>query len=312
MINRKGYGVNNTSGGLNIVGQMVLRNEADVVAEAVHEAFRWVNDLVVLDGKSDDGTTGILKELARLYDGGSESKGKRLHLIVEQDPMDGKRAPVNINVLRSRLQELTAVLHPDWVLSIDADEIYHCDENSIDPVTAVAEADTFGANVVRCWVPQFWLTFADLRAGCLNEDETISVQERRRWYSWGHMGTFIWKWDDALYYPDYPSKRTPEMPNVNWRQWQKAGPFMPVCKHYTIRSVSQGLVRAGERLKRGGCWQFGKYAQNWIIDEELAQLHYFEREWNSMPNHDEVKAYLAGKLTRRGKGEEASDYCYCL
>jgi len=252
--------------------------------------MRWVDDLVVLDGASDDGTLGILEELAGWFDG---SGGKRLHLTSESDPEDGELAPVNLNVLRTRLQELTAPLSPDWVFSIDADEIYADDP---DPIQAIEAADRVGANVVRCHVPQFWLTFDDLRHGALNEDKGQSIQARRRWYSWGHMGTFIWKWQDELYYPDQPSKRTPEMPFSHWREWQRAGPIVPICKHYTIRTLEQGLKRARERLARGGRWQFGKYALNWIVDERMARLHYWSGQWNTEENHRRLVRYMAGEL----------------
>lgn len=278
---------------LRIVGQMVLRNEADVVVETIHEIFRWVGDLVVLDGNSDDGTAEQLRLLTfHRYDG---RDGKRLYLYGEPDPCDEERGQVNINHLRTRLMELTAPLKPDWVLSVDADEIYHYEEGvCIDPTAAIAAAELAGANVVRCYVPQFWLTFADLRAGALSEDETVSVQARRRWYSWGHMGTFAWRWNEAHYYPDYPSKRTPEMPGLDWRQWQAGGPLIPVCKHYPIRSLQQGLARAEARLERGGRWQFGKYGQRWLIDEQLAHLHYWDGVWQTEPNHERLKEYLSG------------------
>jgi hypothetical protein len=278
---------------VNVVGQMVVRNEVDVIAEAVGEAFRWVDDLVVLDGASDDGTLETLGELAAWYDGAG---GKRLHLTSEPDPEDGELSPVNLNVLRARLQGLTAGLSPDWVLSVDADEIYHAGSQGPDPVAAINAAEEAGANVVRCFVPQFWLSFDDLRNGALHEDASLSIRARRRWYSWGHMGTFIWKWNDAHYYPDRPSKRTPELPGLSWREWQVAGPLTPVCKHYPIRTLEQGLRRARERLERGGRWQFGKYEQNWVIDERLAHLHRWDGgAWNTEPNHRLLKAYMAGE-----------------
>jgi len=279
-----------------IVGQMLVRNEADIIAEAVGEIFRWIDDLVVLDGASDDGTLEMLQELAGYYDGAG---GKRLHLTSEPDPMDGELSPVNLNERRTRLQALTAELAPDWVLSVDADEIYHVGEREPDPVTAIQTADDNGANVVRCFVPQFWLTFQDLREGALHENPDESIQSRRRWYSWGHMGTFIWKWNADHYYPDKPSKRTPELLGLTWRDWQRAGPLFPVCKHYCIRTLEQGLRRSKERLERGGRWQFGKYALNWIINEQRAGLHYYdvtEPQWNTERNHDRLCDYMAGKL----------------
>jgi hypothetical protein len=278
---------------MNIVAHMLVRNEADIIAETVHEVFRWVDTLIVLDGDSTDLTTCCLAALSE-----SLPLGKTLAFTSQPDPSDGEDAPVNLNVLRSELLRMTAEFSPDWVFSIDADEIYD-DQGTIDPVTAILAAEEAGANVVRCLVPEFWLTFDDLRHGALHEDESISIQLRRRWYSWGHMGTFIWKWNDDHYYPPAPSKRTPELPGLNWRQWQIAGPLMPVCKHYPIRTLRQGLQRMDERLARGGRWQFGKYGlpNNLIIDEKMVGLHHYDGHWQTESNHARLKAYMAGELT---------------
>jgi len=277
---------------LNIVAHMMCRNEFDVIEETISEIFRWVDTLVVLDGGSDDGTWSFLRDLSHDY----KSQSKRLAVYQEPDEEDRftDHGP------RTRLLELSAQFNPDWIISVDADEIYHYDPglNIFSPVDAIYEAHGAGANVVRCYVPQFWLTFQDLREGALNEDETISVQERRRWYSWGHMGTFIWRWNPQHYYPKDTPKRTPELPGKTWREWQLAGDWHPVCKHYCFRSLRQGLNRAEERRERGGRQYFGKYFQNWIVDEQLAELHYLDdpENWQYAENHDRVCAYMAGKI----------------
>jgi len=276
---------------MNLVAHMMVRNEFDVIEETVREAFRWVDTLVVLDGESDDGTRSLLRDLAHVYNG----EGKTLDLHVEADPQG-----CFADHVRNRLLELTAPHRPDWVLSVDGDEIWHCDPNGNWPTLteAVEAAERAGANVVRAWVPQFWLTFDDLRRGVLMEDEETSVQGRRRWYSWGHMGTFIWKWNTRHYYPRDVQKRTPEIEGLTWRQWQVAGPLAPICKHYCFRSLRQAMARAEARLERGGRKYFGKYAYNWIIDEQLAGLHHLELdgEWRTEENHDRVYEYMAGKL----------------
>jgi glycosyltransferase involved in cell wall biosynthesis len=275
---------------MKIVAQMMCRNEADVIRETVSEILRWVDTLVVLDGGSTDGTYGKLLRLA----GEQAIKGKQIEVHCEPDPGD-----TFADHTRNRLLELTAPHKPDWVISVDADEIYHCDHNLNGPyvLDAIHAAERAGANVVRSNVPQFWLTFDDLRRGLLNEDESIPVQKRRRWYSWGHMGTFIWKWNDDHYYPQDTPKRTPELPGLTWRQWQRAGPYMPICKHYCFRSLRQALKRTDERLVRGGRKYFGKYATNWLIDEQLVGLHHLgaHESWVTAENHLFVGRYMAGE-----------------
>lgn len=280
---------------LNIVAHMVCRNEADVIEETVSEILRWVDTLVILDGDSTDGTweliCGLLVEEARKV-------GKAIDAHQEPDRDDHFD-----NYLRSRLLELTAPHKPDWVLSVDADEVYHYDhkQNIPSPIEAVVAAEAAGANVVRSHVPQFWLTLDDIRHNAVNEDEYDSVQKRRRWYSWGNMGTFIWKWHDMHFYPEFPSKRTPELPDMTWREWQRAGPLVPVCKHYCFRSLRQALQRAEERKQRGGRRQFGKYYINYIIDERLARLHHLGEDeiWQSTPNEEYVYRYMGGDLGER-------------
>jgi hypothetical protein len=274
---------------MKIVAQMMCRNEFDVIEECVAEVMRWVDTLLVLDGKSDDGTWSLLCDLASEYGAG----GKVIRVESESDRDDRFRVD-----LRNKLLAMTAEHDPDWVFSVDADEIYHYDpEQGIpSPVEAIEAAEAAGGNVVMCQVPQFWLTFADLRNGALHEDERESVQKRRRWYSWGHSGRFMWKWNGEHFYPK-TSKRTPELPGLSWTEWQRPGPLYPVCKHYCFRSLGQGLKRAEDRLANGGRKYFGKYALRWVIDEVEAGLHYLgEGEmWNVLENHQRVRAWMAGE-----------------
>jgi len=275
----------------NIVAHMMCRNEADVIEETISEILRWVDTLVVLDGNSTDGTWEIVSELAE----DAERVGKVIDAHQEPDP--GNRFADHI---RNRLLELTAEHKPDWVISVDADEIYHYDpkQNIPSPTDAIALAEVADANVVRCHVPQFCLTFDDLRHGAVGEDERGSVQERRRWYSWGHMGTFIWRWHDAHYYPQDMPKRTPELPDKTWQEWQRAGPLVPVCKHYCFRSLRQAMARAEERKARGGRKYFGKYYLSYVVDERLARLHHLGKDeiWQSTPNENYVYRYMGGDL----------------
>lgn len=276
---------------LNIVAHMMCRNEVDVIEETVTEILRWVDTLVVLDGGSEDGTRRILDTLSQEY-------WPHKNLVVWTELDEGDR--FTDHGPRTRLLELTALYDPDWVISVDADEIYHYDPNAnmVSPIDAIYQAHEVGANVVRNYVPQFWLTFQDLRDGALDEDDTISVQERRRWYSWGHMGTFIWRWNPEHYYPKDTPKRTPELPGKTWREWQLAGPCFPVCKHYCFRSLRQALDRAETRRERGGRKYFGKYFQNWLIDEQLAGLYHLGKPevWQVVDNHGMVCAYMANKI----------------
>lgn len=265
---------------MNIVAHMLIRNEADVITETLTEIARWgIERIVILDGGSDDGTIETIEAFDLM----------EVALHVKPDPGDRFA-----DHRRGELLELTRRHKPDWILSVDADEIYHTD-----PVTAICAAEDAGANVIWCDIPQFWITIADIKNGLLLEDESVNVQERRRWYSWGHTGVFIWKDHPNHWYPRDVQKRTPEFKGVlDYRQWQKPGPIWPICKHYCFRSLRQAMKRMEERRRRGGRHYFGKYFYDWIIDEEAARLHYFEETWNKTNNHDAVHAYM-GRLRGR-------------
>lgn len=264
-----------------VVAQMMIRNEADVIVETLSSIANWgIKRIIILDGASTDGTI----ELVRAFD------GAEIDLHVSADP-DDRFADHR----RQELLDLTRRHDPTWILSLDADEIYHTN-----PLEAILIAHVTGANVVWCDIPQFWLTIADIKAGLLMEDERVSIQERRRWYSWGHTGCFIWMDDLNHYYPQDVQKRTPEYKGVeNYREWQLPGPVRPICKHYCFRSLPQAVKRMEERRVRGGRKYFGKYFCDIIIDEVTAGLSYFDGEWvRDMGGHRRVHDYM-GRLGQR-------------
>lgn len=265
-----------------IAAHMLVRNEVDVIAEILTEITQWdIDQLVILDGQSDDGTIEVIQDFARRF--------TRVPIFLHVSPDPGGRFADH---RRQELLDFTRVHKPDWIISVDGDEIYHTD-----PVAAVRAAEAAGANVVWSDIPQFWLTLDDIRGGLLLEDPTQSIQERRRWYSWGHTGCFTWRDHEAHYYPLDVQKRTPEYQGVpDYREWQRPGPERVVCKHYCFRSLPQALKRAAERLERGGRKYFGKYAYDFLIDERAASLHYFRGEWRREYNHDKVHAYM-GRLS---------------
>lgn len=249
---------------MNIVAHMLVRNEADIIEETLTEISAWgVDTIVILDGASDDGTIEAIHHFALC------NRNVMVELHSEADPNEEFH-----DHLRTVLLNYTRLHEPDWIISLDADEIY--DTN---PVEAIEAAEASGCNVLWNDIPQFWITHADIRNGLLMEDGLLkvppSIQRRRLWYSWGHTGVFIWKDNPKHFYPENVPKRTPEHLDIpDYRQWQRPGPIRPICKHYCFRSLPQAIKRMGERLTRGGHGYFGKYELNWIIDEVEAGLHY--------------------------------------
>ena len=258
---------------LRIVGQMYVRNEVDIIEETVMEAFRWLDVIRVLDGASDDGTLEKLKGLM-VY---ATSRGKTIEILSRPDPDEKFH-----DEQRQELHEWTMHEEPDWIVSIDADEIF-----DRDPRPAIYAAEEKGATIVRCLIPQFWMTFDDLRNGLEIEDESISVQKRRRWYSWGWEGIMIWKALPGIVYPPGVISRDPK--GIERLYW----PRFAILKHYPFRSLRQAIKRREERLARrkvGGL--FGKYTEaSILIDEERCRLHYRGSDdgpWDCTNNHHRI------------------------
>lgn len=266
---------------MKIVASMMIRNEQDIIKECLTEIVRWgVEIIAILDGGSDDGTIEKIGAWSR------EHPKIAVDLNVVPDPPGDWEH----NMTRSLQLELTRQHKPDWILSLDADEIYHTD-----PVRAIVAAERAGANVVWQDIPEFWITLADVRNGLVLEDERLSVQLRRRWYSWGHTGCFIWKDHPEHHYPIGTCKRTPDYGEVSdYRLWQVAGPVRTVCKHYCFRSLAQAVKRQTERLAANRKRYFGKYALDWIIDERVTGLAKLRDggEWSKVRTHEAVKAYM--------------------
>lgn len=257
---------------LNIVAQIIVRNEADIAIETLAEITHWgVKTVSVLDGGSDDGTLEVIRAFA-------ESRPDVVIDLVSRPDPGGRFA----DHYRNELLKMTARHRPDWVISVDADEIY-----DTSPVEAILAAEAAGAGYIWNDVPQFWLTFDDIRNGALVEDETVSIQERRRWYTWGHTGVFIWKWHDKHYYPPNAQKRTPETRGPEKRLY---GPVRPICKHYCIRTIRQGVKRIEERKARGGIEYFDKYFYSVLLVDETIGLHRLGTNgvWNKTYNHDKI------------------------
>jgi len=123
---------------------------------------------------------------------------------------------------------------------------------------------------------EFWITLDDVRRGLLLEDESVSVQKRRRWYTCGHMAMVAWRHRSDLFYSsDVGLQKRRNVPvTVNGRDVSALGPCHGVAlvqKHYNCRSVRQLMARMADRIR--DLKTFGKYRYNLIVDEKIG-LHY--------------------------------------
>lgn len=237
---------------MKIVAIGIAKNEADVVAEGVREALRWA-DHFILYSSSDDGTCDFAREAGAIVIPGD----------VNETFNEG---------LRQHAYAAAMELEPDWIWRVDVDEIYH---HTPDPRQLFYTALAGGAQCVRALQIEFWLTLDDVRRGLLLEDEGVSVQKRRRWYTCGHMAMVAWRpRPDLAYRMDVETQRRRNVPvTPDGRGVSDLGACFNVPliqKHYSGRSLRQIVER---RRIRTDLKSFGKYRHNLIFDEGIG-LHY--------------------------------------
>ena len=248
---------------------MMAYNEGDVVLEALRSLTAWgIKSLAVVDGHSDDGTWEKLLAASR----GHYYPDIDIDLFLEREPRvtDWKEQK------REKAYALARKIGSfDWIMNIDADMMF-----DTSPLEACYIAETTGAKCIFPLIPQFWVTMDDLKnGGAQVVDESIPVQDRLKWYSWGWHENRFWKESPDLHYFDetrYGSHLDPmsEYGYVDWPAMQSAALCrhnLPILKHYSIRGLMQGFAKQLDRLKRGRS-HFGKMAEAWIIDEEFCGL----------------------------------------
>jgi glycosyltransferase involved in cell wall biosynthesis len=117
---------------------MITRNEADRhLPRVLDHLSRWVDEIVVLDDASTDDTTGVCRACPKVS-------------VVERNPE--ALFPVNEAQLRAKLWGLLPVRRPDWVLAIDADELFA--DRIIGEARSLIDQDDYDAVDFRMF--DFW------------------------------------------------------------------------------------------------------------------------------------------------------------
>lgn len=242
---------------MKIVAIGLSHNEADVVQECVRDALAWVDAFVLYDS-STDGTADLARAAGAIVLPGDVNESFS-------------------ESLRQHALGYASALAPDWIVRIDPDEFYprgvhFAGGKPQDPRTILEGIDRKGYLAARAHVIQFWITLDDVKRGLLLEDESVSVQKRRRWYTVGHTAVVAWKHNPELVYRYASSKNIPFYPNGRDVGAVKCASPTLIQTHYTCRSLRQLVSRIEHRRQYRKA--FGKYAQNLIIDE--AALHYWD------------------------------------
>lgn len=120
-----------------IIAMMPVRNEIDrYLNEVLTHLLKWVDKVVILDDASEDDIIEVLGENERII------THKNEYCIFEQ----------NESALRSKLWNLTVKENPDWILAIDADEIF--EDRIIDEASLLINQNYYDAICFRIF--DFW------------------------------------------------------------------------------------------------------------------------------------------------------------
>lgn len=270
---------------MKIVAIAMAKNEADIIGEGVSEALSWVDRFVIYDNGSTDGTAAIAKAAGAA--------------VITGPPGE----PFN-EALRQHTLTRAMEYKPDWIIRIDVDEIYHPDP---DPRGVLKDALADNAFCVRALQMEFWPTLDDVRRGLLLEDDHVSIQLRRRWYTCGHMAMVAWRPHPDLAYRELAIQKRRNVPTTtDGRDVSELGPVFGtylVQKHYNCRSLPQILKRIKDRRDHN---TFGKYRYNLIVDERMAELHYLgpDDKLCFKDNHDRIYDwYTASEQMLEGRQE---------
>lgn len=120
-----------------IVAMMPTRNESNrYLGQVINHLSKWVDKIVVLDDASEDNTFEFVSKNEKVI------AYKNKHCIFKE----------NESTLRSKLWDITVAQKPDWILAIDADEIF--EDRIIDEILLLINQNYYDALHFRVF--DFW------------------------------------------------------------------------------------------------------------------------------------------------------------
>lgn len=94
---------------MKLIAMMLVKNEENrYLREVLHDLLQFVNEIVILDDNSTDGTFTICNSFKRIF-------AQTLKISIGQ---------TNEKLARETLYKMTIERNPDWILAIDADDIF--------------------------------------------------------------------------------------------------------------------------------------------------------------------------------------------
>lgn len=200
----------------------MVKNEADIIIEALENALSFCNKIYVFDNGSTDGTSELLDDFI---------KDNPSVILTERSD------EVFRNELRNRVynryhQEFE---HEDWWYILDADELLASDPRPMLRMAAENNCDS-----MRIWQAQFYFTDKDMSVYD-QEDHNLPTSERRRYYriNWREPRFFKnnpdMNWDESI---------TGKVPPFCGRFYYRS----PICRHYAQRTPEQIEQRVKIRI----------------------------------------------------------------
>jgi glycosyltransferase involved in cell wall biosynthesis len=124
-----------------LVAMMLTHNETGRYLERVIDnTLSFCDEIVILDDHSTDGTYELIFELWRKY-------GDRIHCS------KAKSSWSNESELRKELLDATYALDPEWIIAVDADELYESDKmkEHLPHIMSQTQADWVGFRFYDMW-----------------------------------------------------------------------------------------------------------------------------------------------------------------
>lgn len=201
----------------------VLKNDADIIEEALLNAMKFCHRIYLFDNHSDDGTWEIVQSMADRF--------KQIVIAVRSDEPYHQQ-------LRNRVYNMYHHLYgeSDWWYLGNADELLDSSPRSILKKALSAEK-----NRVDVWLADFYFTDEDLKHYG-SEKHSQPISERRRYYRINGR--------EARFFTNEPYQTWPENASGQLPHWAgKNYQSTPVCRRYAQRTPEQIKASYGYQIQ---------------------------------------------------------------
>lgn len=245
---------------------VMVKNEVDVVFEAIANALRFCHKIYVFDNGSTDGTWEGLEALAKT--------NPRVEIAYHS-------SETFKNQLRNRVYNKYHHLYSkeDWWYILDADELLVSD-----PREMLFQAAAASKDCMRVWQAQFYFTDKDL-AHYRHENTLKPVTQRRKYYRINWREERFFKNDPEQKWSEAISGRIPPFCGKFYRK-------SPICRHYAERTPEQIEVRTQVRINNPfSFFHMKNRPQNaWLKKSE--ELFYYQNDGQfKFPIKDQINYF---------------------